>query len=427
MMVDRRAESAVDHANPGAGVVRWAAGRRSMPTVDQVLAQRLRTQRLASAPLGTPAEVVGLLGCVQAQERDHAFFSLGLRSRDATYPAVRAAYDRGEFLRTHILRPTWHFVLAADLRWILALTSPRIESSMAARHRELALDDPRTVSRAIDVLTDLLAGRRYLTRAEIGAEFAARGGGLPQPGPALGHLLLVAELRGVVCSGPMKSVQHSYALVDEIVPPSTALERDDALRRLVHRFFAGHGPASVADFVRWSSLTGGDTRRALADLADQLDRCTVDGVEQWFAPDAAAPPSRRAPATWLLPVYDEVVLSYPRVRFPAAPGHPHVQRPDPFWAPIIHRRRDVGSWKRTVHRDRVTVQTVLAAALDPVARSAVAKAAARLAGFLERPLDYQDGTASPASAAPCPADHGASSAARSRGTLSRGTPPRPRL
>lgn len=83
---------------------------------DRVLRSRLATQRLTSAPLPRARDAVRLLTCVQSQERDHAFFSLGMRSREATYDAVRAALDRGDILRTHILRPTWHFVAPDDLR-----------------------------------------------------------------------------------------------------------------------------------------------------------------------------------------------------------------------------------------------------------------------------------------------------------------------
>ena len=360
-----------------------------------MVAQRLRTQRLASAPLATPAEAVRLLTCVQAQERDHAFFSLGLRSDATTYHAVRAAFDRGDFLRVHILRPTWHFVLPEDLRWILRLTSPRVKRSMAARHRELGLDDARTVDAAIAALGELIAGRSYLTRAEIGVEFSARGRGLLQPGAQLGHLLMIAELEGVVCSGPLKGVQHSYALVDEVVPAAAELDHDEALRRLVHRFFAGHGPASVADFTRWSSLTADDARRALAEIGDQLDKVTVDGVEQWFDPALVPAPTRAAAAAWLLPVYDEAVLTYRRLGFATLPDHPHPDRPDPFWAPVIHQRTNVGMWKRSVSRHRVTVQTQLAQSLDKAARAAIVRAASRLADFLQLPLDYTEGAGSP--------------------------------
>jgi hypothetical protein len=362
---------------------------------DRVVAQRLRTQRLTSAPLDTAADAVELLTCVQAQERDHAFFSLALRSGDSTREAVRAGFDRGEFVRTHILRPTWHFVRPEDLRWILSLTSPRVESSMASVLRGLGLDEARTIDRGLDLLRELLTDRRYLTRAQIGTVFAARGSALPQPGGPLGHLLMIAELRGIICSGPLTGVHHTYALVDELVPPSPELDRDAAVRRLAHRFFVGHGPASVADFARWSSLPAGETRRALDELDDLLERITAHGVEHWFDPVAVPRRGRAVAAAWLLPVYDEAVLTYRATSFAPAPGHPYADRPDPFWAPVIHGRTNIGLWKRTVGRGRVTVETRLASSLEAPARRDVAAAAARLADFLGLTLDYVEGTGTP--------------------------------
>ncbi|WP_051400019.1 winged helix DNA-binding domain-containing protein [Haloechinothrix halophila] len=360
---------------------------------DRVLRRRLATQRLTSAPLPRAGDAVRLLTCVQAQERDHAFFSLGLRSKDTTYSSVRTALDRGDVIRTHILRPTWHFVAPDDLRWILALTSRRVERSMAARHRQLGLDDTPQLHRALDLLPELLCDRAYLTRTEIGAEFAARTG-LPEPGPQLGHTLLLAELRGLICSGPVKGTQHSYALVDEVVPATRERDRHEALVELVRRFFAGHGPASVKDFTRWSSLTVSDTRAALADIGDELEHIDVDGTTLWFDPSV---PSRttRTERAFLLPVYDEAVHTYPALNFPVADAHPHTDSDDPFWARMILDRRNVGLWKRTIRATSVRVETRLAPGLDAAQREAVRLGAQRMADFHERELDYAEGEGTP--------------------------------
>src|SRR2546421_963592 len=192
----------------------------------RALRRRLDTQRLASEPLSTAADVVRLLTCVQSQERDHAFFSLGLRTRNATYASIKGEFDDFAFLRTHVLRPTWHLVAPEDLRWILSATSPRVIPRMAARHRELGLDDARLLGRAFDALADLLRGRNYLTRREVGDAFT-RSRRLPVPGAQLGHALLLAELDGLVCSGPMKGVHHSYALCEEVLPETPPLDVEE--------------------------------------------------------------------------------------------------------------------------------------------------------------------------------------------------------
>jgi hypothetical protein len=363
----------------------------------RTLAQRLARQRLSSTPLARAADVVRLLTCVQSQERDHAFFSLAMRSRASTYAAVRAEYDQGAFVRTHILRPTWHFVAPEDLRWILRLTSPRVLSGMAHRHRQLGLDDPRRLGDGLDLLADLLRDRHFLTRRALNDAFTARRSPIT-PGEQLGHLLLVAELRGLVCSSPIQGVHHAYALVDEVIPPDppgTPCGRDDELVELVRRFFVGHGPASVKDFTRWSSLTGNDTKAALAEIGNGLEQVEVDGIPHWLDPATAPRRSRTAPAAFLFPTYDEAVLTYPAVTFPAPPGHPYAQHTDPFWALVVLDLENVGLWKRTVRNGTVEVDARLAPTVSAQGRAHVQAAAARLAAFNQADLAYSESAETP--------------------------------
>jgi hypothetical protein len=280
-------------------------------------------------------------------------------------------------------------VAPKDLRWILALTSPRVLSGMAGRHRQLGLDDPRRLSDGLDLVAELLQDKPFRTRQEIGAAFGERGSSITA-GQELGHLLLVAELRGLICSGPMSGVHHTYALVDEVVAPAPALERDAALRELVRRFFVGHGPASVKDFTRWSSLTGADTKAALADLGDDLEQIEVDGIPHWRGPAAIPRQRRGAPASYLLPVYDEVILTYPQVTFPAALDHPFAKRPDPFWARVVLDGVNVGLWKRTVSAEVVDVDVRLAPSVSEQGRVEIRRAAQVMARFLERDLSYAE-------------------------------------
>ena len=360
----------------------------------RVLALRLATQRLSSAPLPTAADVVELLTCVQGQERDHAFYSLAMRSRRSTYAAVRREHDAGAFVRTHILRPTWHLVRPEDLRWILDLTSPRVLAGMAGRHRQLGLDEAGIVDTGVEQIADLVRDRQFRTRADLGAELMRLGSPIG-PGERLGHLLLVAELRGVICSGPMQGVHHTYALVEEVVPPTVAKDRDEALAELVRRFFTGHGPATVRDFTRWSSLTVADTKAALAELGDDLEQVEVDGQPHWYDPEAVPRRSPAAPTAYLFPTYDEVVLTYPSVGFPAAPDHPYAERTDPFWAMVLADGENVGLWKRTVSASTVDVEVRLAPSLSRARRTSVRLAAQRLAGFLERELAYAENEGTP--------------------------------
>ena len=358
-------------------------------SVDAVIAQRLRTQRLTSAPMSDAADVVRLLTCVQAQDAPLARFSIGMRTTDAGDADVRGAVDEGRILRTHILRPTWHFVAAEDLRWVLALTSPKVESSMAARHRQLGFDPP-LVDRALDALGRMLAGRRFLTRRAVSAELADAG--TAWTGEQVGHVLMLAELRGLVCSGPYDGDTHTYGLVDELVDASQPMDRTDAVRRLVARFFAGHGPASIADLTRWTKLTTTEVRAALEDLGEQLRSVIVDGTQLWFDPasDAAEQGHRSA---FLLPVFDEAFLSYARLGLPRIDGHPSGAAAHSFaeagGGVVVLDRHDVGSWKRTNDGRRVRVRLTIAPALGRRDRDLIAAEAMRLAAFADRELSLQ--------------------------------------
>jgi hypothetical protein len=334
-------------------------------------------------------DVVRLLAGVQCQDAPLARYSIGLRT-GLTDPAIRAELDAGAIVRTHVLRPTWHFVAAEDLRWMLALTSAKVESKMAARHRQLELTSTAT-ERAHTLLVTELAGRRWMTRPELGARFAEAG--LPSTGEQVGHLLMLAELRGLVCSGPMRGTTHTYGLVDDVAPPAPARDRPEMVRELTRRFFVGHGPASENDLRRWTTLTLTEIRSALTDLAEDgsLIARTVGDSTLWSGPDDPQP-RLDAPRAFLLPVFDEQYLSYPSINFPRAGGHPRGDRPHSFGEAgggvVVCDRRDVGWWKRKeVAGGRVVVTMGLATSLGAEENGLIVESAARLGSFTGRTVD----------------------------------------
>jgi hypothetical protein len=156
---------------------------------ESIVWRRLRAQRLIGAGCVSPEEAVGHLGAVQAQDYGPAKWSIGARVRGATDVAVEAAADAGRILRTHVLRPTWHFVLPADIRWLLEATAPRIRARDARRYAQLGLDGA-TLERAASVFADALRGGNALTRAAMAAALA--GAGVSSEGQRLPYLLMSA-------------------------------------------------------------------------------------------------------------------------------------------------------------------------------------------------------------------------------------------
>ncbi len=241
-----------------------------------VARERLASQRLVGAKPAAPEAIVAWLLAVQAQEYAGALWGVGQRAQ-CGQSAVIAALDAGRILRTHVLRPTWHLVVPADVRWLLALTAPRIHAQLArtgvAFRRSTA-----AIAKAVRGTT--------LTRTELARVVGATG-------PALGFHAMHAELEQVIISGPGRT----YAAFDERVPPTPPRSRVDALGELARRYFASHGPARIADLAWWSGLTIADCKRAVGDLPSR------DG---YFGGGELA----RAGSVLLLPNYDEYLIAY---------------------------------------------------------------------------------------------------------------------
>lgn len=356
--------------------------------LDRVHRRRLATQRLSSAGLASGADVVRLLGCVQSQDAPLAAWSLAQRMRPGTtYAGVLAEQSAGGWLRTHVLRPTWHLLAPEDLRWMQGATGPRVEASLAGFNLRLGLT-PAVITTARTVLESLLAGPTPHTRREVRVAFDAVG--LPTEVQPLAHLLILAEMRAVICSGPPRGTEHTYVLVDEVVRPgpSDLFVEEDARRELTRRFVTGHGPASDRDLARWSTLTLGQIRSALADLGAVFERIEVDGHELWFDPRVSAR-TTRAHAAYLLPTFDEVCLTYAATGFPRRTPDASRQRllSEAGGGIVVVEGEDVGIWKRAVTAKDVRVTVWPDLPLDGADREAVGEAAQSLATFLDRPLD----------------------------------------
>ena len=264
---------------------------------EEIAWRRLAGQFLTVPGPAKPEDVVRRLGAVQAQDYAGAKWALALRTKTAlTDAAIERAVDAGAIVRTHVLRPTWHFVAASDLRWMLALTGPRVSRTLASYNRALEIT-PVVIRRSHAAIVKALGGGKHLTRAELAAVLArARVGALT--GMRLGRLVAQAELDAVVCSGARRGKQSTYALLDERVPAAQAIERDAALAELARRYFPTRGPASAHDFAWWSGLTVGDARRAVEILGRTLARVEIDGRphldgrrRQGAAAEAVRPPA----------------------------------------------------------------------------------------------------------------------------------------
>jgi hypothetical protein len=348
-----------------------------------IVRRRLTNQHLARPIYREPGAVVAWLGAVQAQDFAGAKWALGQRTTSLDGEAIARAFDEGRILRTHVMRPTWHFVAPADIRWLQALTAPRVNAASAFYYRQAGLD-AKVFARTRRVLERALRDRTFLTRSELAAALARSG--IEASGPRLGLLMMRAELDAVICSGPVRGKQFTYALIDERVPATRPRGREESLAELATRYFASHGPASVRDFVWWSGLTARDARAGI-DSVPALSGTEIDGVTYFSLPSRPAARVER-PRAFLLPNYDELLIAHKdRVVFhePTAREQPgsanHI-----FWHSLVIDGWLVGSWKRTASSKTIQVNVAPFRNLTALERRAVSVAANRYAAFLGVPV-----------------------------------------
>jgi hypothetical protein len=341
---------------------------------------RLQNQRLSSAAFTRPEDVVRWMGAVQAQEYPGAKWALALRMRNGNETAIEQAFAAGQILRTHLMRPTWHFVAPSDIRWILALTASRVRAALASYDRQLGID-ARLITRSNKIIAKALAEGNVLTREEL--KTAMRRAGIAADSvQRLTHLVLHAELDAVVCSGPLRGKQFTYALLDERVPATRELSRDNALAELARRYFISHGPAQLRDFVWWSGLRVGDARVAVEMAEPHLTNDVIDDKTYWSASPIrrVTRPTLRA---YLLPVYDEYLIAYKdRSASLDVARWKQLAAAYAFTAPVVLDGQVVGGWKRTVVKGTVRITLDLMVALNRADQRLVADAVHRYAEFI---------------------------------------------
>ncbi len=247
---------------------------------------------------------------MQGQDPLPALWSLAQRAGGLTAAQVAVELDTGAVLRTHLLRPTWHLVAPADIRWLLRATAARVQRSNAPVYQRAGLGhEARSATRR--VLAAALSDGRHRTRAELADALAAAGFALA--GQPLAYALMDAELEGVVCSGAAREGRQTYALLDHRAPGVEPRTREESLAELARRYHATRGPVTEHDFAAWASLTLAEARRATAAVSDSLESFEHDGRTWWHGP-GELPPASRGHRVDIVQAYDELVISYSRTR-----------------------------------------------------------------------------------------------------------------
>lgn len=315
---------------------------------------RLANQHIAGPGFPPVKNTLGWMGAMQAQDLAMARWAAGIRTVNSTDQSIREAFDAGEILRTHLLRPTLHLVSAQNIRWLLELSAPQIKSALKSRQKELGIT--RDIeAKSNRIIGEVLKSGSHLTREELIAELVR--GGIEADDNRGYHLILVAELEGLICSGRIIGKNPTYALLDQRVPYSQHLTRDESLVKLANLYFSSRGPATLQDFIWWARLSTVDARHALEMAGTELDQVTVDGQVYWFSKSQTGPVIS-PDEVLLLPAFDEYIISYSdrSASLPSKDFHKAVSNNGIFRPVIVVNGKVIGIWKREVKKDKLIVQ-----------------------------------------------------------------------
>ncbi|MCF0071254.1 winged helix DNA-binding domain-containing protein [Dyadobacter sp. CY261] len=348
-------------------------------TLSDIQALRFANQQILQTRFTDPAALVAWMGAVQAQDFAMAKWALGLRLKKETDASVEKAIDAGGIIRTHIMRPTWHFVAKEDVRWMTDLTAPHVIRLAGTMYRQLKLDNA-VFNITNDLIGKLLADGDELTREEIIAE--VNKAGIETDNLRATHIMFQAELDKVICNGARRGKKFTYALFDRKVPAATVLPREEALAALAKRYFKSHGPATIQDFAWWSGLPVSDAKLGFEAVRGDFETAKVREWEYIFTGYSELPvmPSKAL----LIPPYDELTVGYADRR--AAMDDAVAQNPESgngiFKPSMMVKGKIVAAWRRTEKKDLVSIEITPLAKIPASAERSLQAAGASYARFI---------------------------------------------
>ena len=315
-------------------------------------------QQLLNPLFCQPKELVSWLGAMQAQNYSMVKWAVGMRLKSATIQTVEEALRKGEILRTHVMRPTWHLVAAEDIRWMLKLSARRIKSAndSFAKGYDLEITD-ELYAKSYNLLEKILCGNKSLTKQEIAEHFCCSGILVEADNHRMTRFMVRAEQEGIVCSGEDKGGKYTYALLEERVPPVPEITKDEALARLARGYFRSHAPAVLQDFIWWSGLPVSEAKQAIYLIESELTAEQWNG-QTWYVHEACRTRGKVSGRLHLLPSYDEYLLGYkdrtdvlPKEHYPKAFTNNGL-----FYPVILHEGQVIGNWSKSAKKGSASIE-----------------------------------------------------------------------
>lgn len=312
-------------------------------TASAISKKRFANQHIQGKKFDSAKELVQWMGAMQAQDYNMAKWAIGVRLKNSTNQLIEEAINNTEIIRTHVLRPTWHFVSAKDIRWILELTAKNLNRSLASNNKTLELDE-KIFRRCNTIIEKLLSNGNHLTRKEI-MEALEKKGIKTNPLRAA-HIMFKAETDMIVCNGIKRDKESTYALFNERVPSTKKFSKEEALAELADRYFKSHGPAALHDFTWWSGLSVSDAKQALELVKSQMVSEKLKDHVYWLFPYTVTEKIKDNEMVFL-PAFDEFLISYKTREISLDPmfASKSYTTNGIFNPIIVHNAKVIGTWK----------------------------------------------------------------------------------
>ena len=308
------------------------------------VAIRLLNQQLVAPKFSDPAEVVGYLGAIQAQEYRLMRWAVAMRTKKPSMKAFKEAFNSGRIIRLHLMRGTWQLITAEDYWPILELCAPKAISVTKGwmNSNKISIPDEEMLQ-IREILLQTAVDKRSVTKEDFVQALAEKD--ITMDDHRLSYHIRMTEMSGLLCSGDLLPMKASYALTANKVKSTVKMNRDEALMRFTRKYFQSRQPATLEDFVWWSGLNVSDCRKGIALLGDTIH------VEHWkgrdfYLTDDCRTRGFRKGQFLLIPPYDEYLIGYKSRDIVLLPEHRHhAHNNSGIFQPIIaHDGIICGNW-----------------------------------------------------------------------------------